>query len=339
MFFEANPQYTTRVLESYLQFIHHDHVKVRLRSWYLLQRFVKHVRHHVGNIAETVLRVLGDLLPIRAELPDESSENDNEDISSSENDQTASARFNSQLYLYETVGCICSARAMDVENQVVLIRSVINPLFSDLELHLDQARTGDKRAVLQVHHLVMALGTIARGFSDWNPGTSSSSASPPADAVSAEFAQTAEAILVALERLKPFSEVREAARFAFSRLLGVLGSRILPQLPRWIDGLLSPTSTKDEMALFMRILEQVVFGFKNEIYTILDTLLTPFLEKVIAGISEPAAGTDDEIQLAELKREYLNFLLVIFNNNLEAVLVSDSTYLSFVCHTRCSHEM
>lgn len=309
-----------------MQFVHHSHAKVKLRSWYLIQRFVKHVRHNIGGIAETVIRALGDLLPIQAELPDETSDNENGDVSSSENDQSASARFNSQLYLYETVGCVCSARAVEVENQVLLIRSVITPFFTDLEMHLDLAGTADKRAILQVHHLIMAMGTLARGFSDWAPGNPSNPVSPPAQAVSVEFAQAAEAILVALERLKSFSEVREAARFTFSRLVGVLGCQILPQLPRWIDGLLSQTSTKDEMALFMRILEQVVFGFKNEIYNILDALLTPFLQKVIAGMGEPPAGTDDEIQVAELKREYLNFLLVIFNNSLESVLVSESKY-------------
>lgn len=136
---------------------------------------------------------------------------------------------------------------------------------------------------------------------------------------------------MALERLKGSSDIREAARFAFSRLLGVLGSRVLPQLPRWIEGLLSQTSSKDEMALFMRLLDQVVFGFKTEIFEILNTLLTPFLHRVFAGIGEPAAGTDDEIQLAELKREYLSFLLVILNNNLEAVLVSEGKWGLCLC--------
>lgn len=322
MFFETNPQFITPVLENFVRIVHHNHVKVKTRSWYLFQRLVKHVRQHIGNVAETLIHALGDLLPIKAELPDEVSENDNEDMSSTENDQTSNARFNSQLHLYEAIGCICSVRANPVDNQVLLIRSVINPLFSDLEAHLGQAGGGDKRSTLQVHHLIMALGTIARGYTDWTPASNSTTALIPAIAVSDEFAQVAEAILVALEGLKSSSDVREAARFAFSRLIGVIGSRILPQLPRWIDGLLSQTSTKDEMAMFMRLLDQVVFGFKTEIYDILNTLLTPFLQRVFAGIGEPAAGTDDEIQLMELKREYLTFLLVVFNNNLESVLVS-----------------
>ncbi|KAL9124405.1 MAG: hypothetical protein Q9217_006260 [Psora testacea] len=322
MFFEANPQYITRVLEYSVSFVHHEHPKVRLRSWYLLQRFVKHVRPQIGNIAETVLQALGDLLPIKAELPEEGSDNDNQDISSDDG-QSANARFTSQLYLYETVGCISSVKAVPTNGQVLLMRSVMNPLFSDLETHLGQAESGDKRARLQIHHIIMALGTLARGFSDWTPAQTASNTSPPAMPVSEEFARASEAILLALERLKSSFEIREAARFAFSRFIGVLGSHILPQLPRWIDGLLTQDSSKDEVALFMRLLDQVIFGFKTEIYDILNSLLTPFLQRVFAGIGEAAAGTDDEIQLAELKREYLAFLTVVLSNDLETVLVSE----------------
>ena len=326
MFFEANPDLITQVLEKFVQHVHHNHVKVRTRSWYLLQRFVKHLRNHIGNVAETLIQTLGPLLPIKAELSEdgsEGSEQENEDMSSNENEQTANAQFNSQLYLYEAIGCICSARSIPMENQVVYLRLVISPLFADLQTHIPEAEAGDKRAALQVHHLIMALGTLARGYSDWSPGNASAyNTNPPAAAISEEFVQTAEAILMALERLRSSFDVREAARFAFSRLLGVLGNRILPQLPRWIDGLLSQTATKDEMALFMRLLDQVIFGFKTEIFDILNTLLTPFLQRVLAGMREETSGTDDEIQLAELKREFLSFLLVVLNNNLDAIFVS-----------------
>ncbi|KAG8526816.1 uncharacterized protein KY384_008245 [Bacidia gigantensis] len=322
MFFQANPTYISQVLEYFVSFVHHNHPKVKLRSWYLLQRFVKHVRPNLGNIAETVIRALADLLPIKAEIPDENSDHDNDETSSNDG-QSAHARFTSQLYLYETVGTVSSVKVLPVENQALLLNSVINPLFSDLEAHLQSATSGNKQSQLQVHHLIMALGTLARGYSDWTPAYAADNAVPPAAAVSEEFGRVYDAILVALEQLRSSFEIREAARFAFSRLIGVLGNRILTQLPRWIDGLLTVDSTKDEMALFIRLLEQVVFGFKTEIYGILNSLLTPLLQRVFSGIAEAATGTDDEIQLAELKREYLSFLTTVLNNDLEAVLVSE----------------
>ena len=138
-FFEANTQLITGVLENFVRFVHHNHVKVKTRSWYLFHRFVKQLRQHLGDIAQTVIQALGDLLPIKAELPEERS--DNGDISSDENDQSADATFTSQLYLYEAIGCVCSTRAVSINEQVLLLRLVLNPLFSDLQGHLGPARS------------------------------------------------------------------------------------------------------------------------------------------------------------------------------------------------------
>lgn len=318
-FFEKHTEYINPVLQNFLQLIHHPSTKVRTRSWYLFQRYVRYLRSHISNVAETVIRSLTDLLPIRAEIPEE----ETEAASSEDHDSSADAVFNSQLYLFEAIGCICAASSVPPNRQVLYAQSVMSPIFSDVELHLPGAKGGNERAILQVHHDLMALGTLARGFSDWSPGSASATpASVPAPEVQAAFARVSEASLVALKSLRTSFNIRTAARFAFSRLIGVLGSHILPQLPDWIEGLLTETSTKDEMALFLRLLEQVIFGFKNEISTILDELFTPLLQRVFTGLSEPATGTDDEIQLAELKREYLNFLIIILNNDLGSIIVS-----------------
>ncbi|KAI9839121.1 MAG: pre-tRNA nuclear export protein [Sarea resinae] len=318
-FFENHSQLIPRVLENFVRLVHHDHVKVKTRSWYLFHRLVRHLRAKLGNVSQTVIEAIGDLLLIKAELPQQGSDDD--DMSSDENDQSADALFNSQLYLFEAIGCIASTSSVPVEKQVLYASSVINPLITDIQNHLESSKNGDERAALQIHHDIMAIGNLAKGFSDWTPGGNSASAAP-APEVSEAFGRADEAVLVALESLKTSLDVRTAARFAFSRLIGVLGTRILPQLHRWIDGLLSQNSTNDEMAVFLRLLDQVVYGFKTEIFDILDSLLTPLLQRVFAGLSEPITGTDDEIQLAELRREYLNFLLIILNNDLGSVLVS-----------------
>ena len=318
-FFEHHTQFITPVLENFIRLVHHPVLKVRTRSWYLFQRLVRHLRSHVGSVAQTLIESLGDLLTIRAELPPEGAEG--EDMSSEDHDSSADAIFNSQLYLFEAVGCICGSPAVAVEKQVFYAQSVLNPTFLDMERSLESAKTGDARCALQIHHDIMALGTVAAGFSDRTPSNASATSAVPRE-VQEAFARVSEATLVALESLETSFDIRSAARFAFSRLVPVLGANILPQLPRWIEGLLTQTSTKDEMALFLRLLDQVIFGFKTEIFAILESLLTPFLQRVFAGIAEPVSGTDDEIQLAELKREYLNFLLVVLNNELGAVLVS-----------------
>ncbi|KAH8423595.1 pre-tRNA nuclear export protein [Aspergillus melleus] len=319
-FFQYHSHLIPGVLESFLQLVHHPIKKVKTRSWYLFQRLVKQLRANLGNVAQTVVEALGDLLVIQAEVSTDGSDGD--EMSSEDHEGSADAVFNSQLYLFEAVGIICSTPAVPADKQVLYAQSVMNPVFLDMQKNLGPAKSNDERALLQIHHDIMALGTLARGFSDWMPGTSTPSALPAVE-VSEAFVQVSEATLVSLESLKASFNVRTAARFAFSRLIGVLGARILPQLPQWIDGLLTQTSSRDEMALFLRLLDQVIFGFKGEIYNILDALLTPFLQRVFSSIADPTTGTDDEIQLAELKREYLNFLLAVLNNDLGAVIISE----------------
>lgn len=319
---EANTPLIGHVLENFVRLVHHEHSRIRSRSWYLFYRFIKHLRAKVGNVAETVIQSIGDLLPIKAEMPGEEAD---DDMSSDQTDNSADALFASQLYLFEAIGCMSSTTATPPDKQALYARFVMNPLFSDMEQHLPRAKAGDAQAILQIHHIVMALGTLAHGFSDWTPGaTSANQRSAPEKVLSAEFSRAAEAILIALSELNGSPEIRAACRSAFSRLLGVLGVAVLPQLPQWIEGLLSQSSSKDEMAMFLRLLDQVVYGFKAEIYAVLNLLLTPLLQRVFGGLSEPITGTDDEIQLAELRREYLSFLLIILNNDLGGVLVSEA---------------
>ena len=76
--------------------------------------------------------------------------------------------------------------------------------------------------------------------------------------------------------------------------------------------------------MFLDSINQVVYSFKMEVYDVLNALITPLLQRVYTGLSQPSYGTDDEIQLTNLKRAYLNFLLVVVGNDLRATLISTS---------------
>lgn len=322
-FFEQNPGLIPKVLESFVNLTHSEHVKVRSRSWYLFQRLVKHLRAQLGNVSYDIIQAVGDLLTIKAELPDSSED----EMSSDEEDQSADALFNSQLYLFEAIGCIASSSTVSVENKKLYAQTIMRPLFEDLEKTLPQARNGDERAILQIHHIIMALGTLARGYSDWIPANNSSAV--PHSEVADEFQKASEAILVAVESLNSSSSIRHAARFAFSRMIAVLGSRLLQQLPSWIEGLLSLSSSMDEISTFLKVLGQVMYTFKSEIAGILDTVMGPVLQRIFTALATVPSGTDDEIQLAELRREYLNFIILILNNGLGSVLVSNANQGNF----------
>ena len=58
-----------------------------------------------------------------------------------------------------------------------------------MEQHLVSAKDGDERSILQLHHDIMALGILARGFSDYQLGASSGA--PPPSEVAEEFTRAA----------------------------------------------------------------------------------------------------------------------------------------------------
>ncbi|EXJ88246.1 hypothetical protein A1O1_05176 [Capronia coronata CBS 617.96] len=318
-FFEKHTEYIQPVLQNFLQLAHHPSPKVKARSWYLLQRLIRQLRLQIADAAEVVVQSLQDLLVIRAELP---SAADGDDMSS-DGESAADSTFTSQLYLFEAVGCICGSTSVPVVKQVQYVQAIMQPVFSDIERNLEAARTGNELSNLQVHHDILALGTLARGFSEFTLGsTAQGGGTEPAPQVKQAFAQVAEVTLVSLTALKSSFQIRTAARFAFSRLIGMVGTQMMQQLPQWVEGLLTESSSRDEMALFLRLLDQIIFGFKNDVSDFLDQLFSGLLQRVFAGIAAATSGTDDEIELAELKREYVNFLLVILGNDLGGVLVS-----------------
>lgn len=320
-FFEKHPEYIQPVLTNFLRMAHSTNARVRLRSWYLLQRFVRQQRHNVGPVADALVPNLQDLLVINAELPRRNEEEDSEEESS---DNT----FSSQLSLFETIGCIISTSNVPADKQIQYAQVVMQPIFTDIQKNLGIA-SSSKQACLQVHHDIMALGNIARGYFEWHGTNTFQAATNIPNAIKEAFSQVSEVTLVALESLKSSFEIRTAARFTFSRLLGMVGQQMLQQLPRWVNGLITESSSRDEMAHVLRLLDQVTFGFKNDVFDFLDASFGDILQRVWAGISVSATGTDDEVELNELKREYLNFLLVILGNGLGGVLVSTTNQPHF----------
>ena len=323
-FFEEHADHLPAVLQNFLQLAHSPNLRVRLRSWYLLQRLVKQQRHHVAPVTDIIVPSLQDVLVIKATLPQ-----DNDDDDDDSDEETTDSIFTSQLYLFETIGCIISTNSVPPEKQISYAQVVMQPLFTDIQTHLQLAKT-NKIACLQVHHDLMALGNIARGYFDMQSATvnQAAAANIPA-AIRDAFAQVSEVTLVALETLNASFDIRTAARFTFSRLLGMVGQQMLQQLPRWVDGFLAESSSRDEMAQLLRSLDQVTFGFQHDVFGFLDTLFGGLMRRVWAGFSTPANGTDEEVQLAELKREYLNFLLVILGNGLGGIIVSTNNQQYF----------
>jgi exportin-T len=264
---------------------------------------------------------MADLLVIKAVIPSDKPDEDSEDTET-DNSSGGDTTFTAQLYLFEAVGCMTSSPTLPLESKILYTQSVINPIFQDMEQNLPIAKNGDERALMQIHHNIKALGDLSHGFTDWLPGQKAGE--PPPAEIQEEFLRCGEAILVALESLNSSGLVRQAARYSFSRLLGGMGIRMFPQLPRWIEGLLSRASGREETGFFMRLLTQVIYAFKQDVSSILDAILSPLFQRVFEKLSEPIQGTDDEVYLKDLRREFIAFILNCLNQGLGAVFISSS---------------
>ncbi|KAK9380763.1 armadillo-type protein [Kockiozyma suomiensis] len=335
-FFEAHQHLIPQMLEIFVSSIgiHSSYLQVQIRAWFLFYRFIKLCKMMIGDIAETALNAIGDLLVIRAEL---ASRDDNEsDIS--ELGASDSDNIDGRLYLFEASGLVVSVDAVSDDKQLALIKNILNPIFTDMEQSLPRAPE-DPRLALQVHHDIMAIGTFARGIADGGKNVT--------EPVRDQFILASRAILVSLETLSGLEIIREASRFAFARMVPILGQSILPEIPILVTRLLSESSTP-ELIDFMSFLGQLIHSFKGEpgMFDMLDRILNPLLTGIFYSLSISANGsTDEEIQQTDMKKAYLAFILAILNNGMSAVLVSrtnqslfDSVLQSVAHYTTTSND-
>lgn len=78
----------------------------------------------------------------------------------------------------------------------------------------------------------------------------------------------------------------------------------------------------------------MIYVTQQEIFDVLDQLVSPLTDHIAELLSSPVAGTDDKLAHVEAKKGYLMFLNNIMINKLHAVFVSDSKFrnpLPFIC--------
>jgi exportin-T len=81
---------------------------------------------------------------------------------------TGSQPFDNHLHLFEAVGSLVHL-VKDQNEQAQLLEAVIAPLLRDLEKAIQTLANGaapEPLVILQVHHVISAVGSIASGFPD-----------------------------------------------------------------------------------------------------------------------------------------------------------------------------
>ena len=196
------------VLTTSFRGLHNPESKLRSRVFYLFHRFIKEDRNEISvELAGTLIEALRDLLVIQVELPE---------LESPEQDLLEEAIknpgiFDAQLYLFETVGTLVSLFYKNPNQRASLLSSIVNPLLDELSRDLLSVKNSKEVvSVLQVHHIIMALGNIAKGFPDYPSPVPPEYILPPVEI----FTQVAQAILVCLEALNTYRAIRDAVSFA-----------------------------------------------------------------------------------------------------------------------------
>lgn len=184
--------------------LHSSSSRSRARTFYLFNKFIKEARAEIPlHIAGELLERIGDLLTVQVEMP----QLDSPELDLLTEALRLPADFDKQVYLFETAGMLLSLYFKNPEQQRSMLLSVVKPLLDDLSTNLQSVKgPDDVLAIVKVHHIIIVLGNIARGFPDLPSPIPEGYIIPPVDI----FTEIAKAILVSLETLNSFRPIREA---------------------------------------------------------------------------------------------------------------------------------
>lgn len=313
---------TNHILELFISVgLYNPNEKVQIRCWYLFFRFVKLTKPILNDeiITRLITSLAEKLLVIKAELPQK---DENSELVES------SSTFDNQLYLFETLGLLISlVDNAKIELKIKLLDILLNPIFADLEKAVSDVHR-NQIVILQAHHSLMAIGTIARGFEyDSSPNKKYS------PEVIQRFNNTAEVVLVTLENLNSFELIRDSARFSFARFIPILKNDINSHLSRLISILLSSNNLKiSEMTDFLGFIGQIIHNFNKAdlIYNLLNDLFTPLSTKTFAILNDK--GENDVYEMmpdvvrekSSLKKAYSTLLISLTQNNISSLLVTET---------------
>ncbi|KAK0524530.1 pre-tRNA nuclear export protein [Tilletia horrida] len=316
-FFNTRPAQIGDVLPSFLDArgIHHPEEKIRLRVFYHFSRFIKDTRSFIPpNYVEQMVQSMQDLLNVHAILP---SVGPDEDPLAKANETAGT--FDSQLNLFELVGVLITLPGTSQDAKVTMLKSVTEQQLVELRAQTEafNASAPNPQIILQVHHLMLALSSLAKGFDGHEHVKATTE-----PAWVAVLKTVVEQILVSLSTLRRFLIIRNAARGAFSRIVPTMGRLFLPYVSTMIEALLNEMG-EAELADFMTFITLFVNKFPVEVTETLNALVTDLFMRIFHFINQPITGTDDEVQRNELQKAYLNFINSMVGHGVVAVLRSE----------------
>lgn len=331
-FFTVRPNLLQEALTYFLDTrgIHRAQPGYRKRANYLFTRFVRETRTSIAlDMVPTILENTLDVLAIHAVLPVAA---EGEDVLALATERVGA--FESQLHLFDAVGTLLALFIHEPDRLTTLLSLIVSPLAQNLTEALQGFEASghkDLRLVLQVHHVILAMSTLAKGFPDANQQTASAvpaqNGSVTLEAWIEAFKAITEQIMTAVSALRPFRIIREAGRGAFSRIINTIGRHALPFIPVLIDAVLSELSAEEVMDS-LTFLTMLVNKYKQDLRTVLDGIFLVLLERTFFFLNQPVTGTDESLERASLQKAYTTFISNLFSADLGDILVSESTYFA-----------
>jgi len=193
---QLQPSLLSPVLEFFVgpSGIHSTEAHVQLRAWYLFERLLIKIQDNVAPMAEQVLNAFVDLLQIDVPVSSISAA-DTDSESNSEHDVV----FDNQLFLFQSAGLlVASLQSTNFKAGEGLLQC----LNTNIESRVQQ-QAQDSMTILIVHHIIMAIGDVAKGFDD-SMIQSRRQFGPRL------FSSATETILRALLRFQDSSSIRDA---------------------------------------------------------------------------------------------------------------------------------
>jgi hypothetical protein len=159
------------------------------------------MQSHIVSISDQILAAFSDLLQVRVTATSLAA-NQSGDGDSDSDSELQDVFFDSQLYLFQSAGLlIASTQNSNFGVGQALLRSLSNNIEERI-----QAASIDQSGLLYVHHTIMAIGDIAKGFDN-----ASETLIPTREqAVNLLFIPATETILKALTRFEDSNLIRDA---------------------------------------------------------------------------------------------------------------------------------
>ncbi|KAG7927711.1 hypothetical protein KL925_002069 [Ogataea polymorpha] len=290
--------------------------KVKYRSWYLFYRFIKLTKPPVDDfILEELIKSLLPLLSFDFEVTSQAKLSEDIDLSLID----TKGSFDHQLYLFESIGLLLSLIKKS-DKRVSMFESVLQPLFSNLEKCINSMSQLSLGLVVQVHHSLVSVGTILKGFESLNVAEFD-------EKFVALLQQISQVVLITLENFLAFNIVREASEFCVVRLFILFIKTPSDALEQLLSKFISVIMINfDKLKLqeinnFLNFIGQVMHhcGKSQQIYIMLNSLLTPLVAKVISRIETDSSAAQDDFMKRDILDTQKCFISLLVSMNSDHV--------------------